>query len=101
MILNVVVGHPIVPYEEMLAIDKLDFEENEKDFTLFTEERFLPRILVEAGIAPSVSEVRRNRKDLVRTFEDNELDYLEIKWGKKRLFVLVVTKEERQEQLNG
>lgn len=39
------------------------------------------------GIAPSVSEVRRNRKDLI--VELNHLDYLEIKYGKKKLFILV------------
>lgn len=36
-----------------------------KKKTFFTEERFLPKILVELGIYPSVSEIRRNRKDLM------------------------------------
>ena len=47
---NVVVGKPIVNVSSLLAIDERDWEENEKKNTLFTETRFLPTIMKEAGI---------------------------------------------------
>jgi len=84
---NVVVGTPIVPAEVMLAADHNDWETNEKDKTLFTEERSLAAILKQLGFVPSISEVRRNKPQYAITLD--HLDYLEIKWGKKRLFVLV------------
>ena len=64
-----------------------DWEKNEKEKTFYTEERFLPKILVEIGATKSISEIRRNRKDLMITLD--ELDYKEIKLGKRRIFVLV------------
>lgn len=84
---NVVIGKPIIEPHELLAFDKEDFERVEKPLTLFTEERFLPRIMVDAGIVKSVSEVRRNQPKLVKTL--NELDFLRVKWGKRELFILV------------
>ena len=85
---NVVAGVPIpeMGVIDMLAKDKDDWEHIEKEKTLFTNERFLPRIMVEAGIVKSVNEVRRNNPKLVRSLDEPE--YLEIKWGKKRLFIL-------------
>lgn len=85
---NVVVGIPIpeMGVVDMLAKDKDDWEHIEKEKTLFTNERFLPKIMVEAGIVKSVNEVRRNNPKLVRSLDEPE--YLEIKWGKKRLFIL-------------
>ena len=47
---NVVVGKPIVDVDSLIAIDKTDWEENEKKNTLFTETRWLPAIMKEAGI---------------------------------------------------
>ena len=38
-----------------------DFENVDKQFTLFTNEIFLPKILVDAGIVKSSSEVKRNK----------------------------------------
>lgn len=67
--------------------DRRYVELNEKEKTYYTEERFLPKILVEIGATKSVNEIRRNRKDLLVTL--NELAYLEIKLGKRRLFILV------------
>ena len=84
---NVVIGKPIVEPAIIFGRDYENWEKVEKEKTIYTEERFLPKILVEAGIAPSISEVRRNRKDLVKTLET--LDYIEIKYGKRRLFILV------------
>ena len=71
----------------MFAKNMEDWEKNEKEKTYYTEERFLPKILVEIGATKSVNEIRRNRKDLMVTL--NDLAYLEIKLGKRRLFILV------------
>lgn len=84
---NIVIGNPIVEPSSIFGKDEEDWILFEQEKTYFTSERFLPRILVDLGIAPSISEVRRNRKDLVITLE--QLDYLEIKYGKRRLFILV------------
>lgn len=86
-IMNVVIGTPLVDPWMLLADDATDWEVNEKQQTLFTEQRYLPAILKEAGIVPSISEVRRNRPDLVITLD--KLDCFWIKWGKKRLYIVV------------
>ena len=41
--------------------------------------------MVQAGIVNSVSEVRRNRPDLMREVEESSFEI--IKWGKKFLFI--------------
>lgn len=84
---NVVIGKPICEPWQMFAYNEVDWEENEKNYTLFTEERFLPRILVECGVAKSVNEVRKNKPDLVKTLDTP--DFICIKWGKKRLHIQV------------
>lgn len=86
---NVVIGEPVCEPWQMFAYDKKDWEENEKKNTLFTEERFLPKLLVMCGIAKSINEVRKNKPDLVKTLD--EVDFHQIKWGKKRLFIQVGT----------
>ena len=84
---NVVIGKPIVDPKLLLATSENDWEKNEKPYTLFTETRFLPAILREAGVVSSTGEVRRNRPDLVRTLES--LDCFLVKWGKKFLYIVV------------
>lgn len=84
---NVVVGKPIVSASSLLAIDEKDWEENEKNDTLFTETRFLPAIMKEAGIVQSTGEVRRNKPELCITLD--KLDCINLKWGKKFLFIVV------------
>jgi hypothetical protein len=84
---NVVIGEPLVEPSSIFSLDQDDWEKMEKDKTYYTNETFLPKILVELGVAPSVSEVRRNKKEFVKNLEP--YDYLEIKWGKRRLFILV------------
>ena len=84
---NVVVGKPIVDAGSLLAIDEKDWEENEKENTLFTETRFLPAIMKEAGIVKSINEVRKNKPELMITL--NNIDCLQIKWGKKFLYIIV------------
>lgn len=84
---NVVVGKPIVSVSSLLAADEKDWEENEKQDTLFTDTRFLPAIMKEAGVVQSIGEVRRNRPELCVTLD--KLDFVHVKWGKKFLFIVV------------
>ena len=84
---NVVIGKPIVEPSLIFAFDDEDWEKVEKNKTMWTEERSLPAIMKELGMVSSISEVRRNKPNLCTRLD--KLDYLEIKWGKKRLFVLV------------
>lgn len=84
---NIVIGTPIVPLCSIFGKNLSDWDTNEKDKTHYTEERFLPKILVDIGATKSVSEIRRNRKDLVVNLD--ELSYKEIKLGKRKFFILV------------
>ena len=80
---NIVIGKPVVDPQQLFALDKDDWNRVEKEKTYYTEERFLPRILVDIGIYPSVSEIRRNKPQLVITLD--HLDFMnEIKVSKKR-----------------
>lgn len=84
---NIVIGVPIVEPSIIFAFDKEDWDSNEKDKTIWTEERSLPIIMKELGIVSSISEVKRNKPQLC--IQLDKLDYLEVKWGKRRLFILV------------
>lgn len=86
---NIVIGKPIVEPPTMFSIDKDDWDRTEKEKTYYTDERFLPRILVDIGIYPSVNEIRRNKPELM--VELNQLDFLDnLKVNKKRrLWILV------------
>lgn len=86
---NIVIGTPIVKPESMFSSSDDDWNTVEKEKTYYTDERFLPRILVELGIYPSTSEVRRNKPDLMRSLDG--LDFIDgLKVSKKRkLWILV------------
>jgi hypothetical protein len=84
---NVVIGTPIVEISGMFSINKDDWCYNEAFKTHYTQERFLPKLLVECGLVNSVSEVLRNKPQFKTTLD--KLDFIEIKWGKRKLFVLV------------
>lgn len=86
---NIVIGKPIVEPYTMFSLDEDDWNKVEKEKTYYTDERFLPRILVDIGIYPSVNEIRRNKPELM--VELNQLDFLDnLKVSKKRrLWVLV------------
>ncbi len=87
MFLNVVIGKPLVDPKTLLALDDLDWKNNEQPQTLFTETRYLPAVMKEAGVVQSTNEVRKNRPDLNISLENP--DCLWVKWGKKRLYVIV------------
>ena len=86
---NIVIGKPMVEPSTMFSLDEDDWNKVEKEKTYYTDERFLPRILVDIGIYPSVNEIRRNKPDLM--VELNQLDFLDnLKVSKKRrLWILV------------
>ena len=88
---NVVIGKPLIPDWMLLAIDEEDFEKVEKEKTYYTEERFLPRILVDLGIYPSISEIRRNRKDLMVTLD--KVHFLDKKKVAKNKWLWIVVGE--------
>jgi len=86
---NIVIGRPLVHESGLLALNPSDWVENEKAKTYYTNERFLPKILVQLGIYPSVTEIRRNRPDLM--IELNKIDYIDkLKVSKKRFLWIVV-----------
>ena len=85
---NIVIGKPLCEPSQLLAENDKDWEINEKDKTLFTEERFLPRILVDLGIYPSISEIRRNRSDLMITL--NDIDFIDKLKVKKKQFLWII-----------
>ena len=86
---NIVIGTPIVSPKSMFASSDDDWNAIEKEKTYYTNERFLSRILVDLGIYPSVSEIRRNKPQLVKTLDN--LDFIDgLKAKKKRkLWILV------------
>lgn len=84
---NVVIGKALVPPHILLAKNEEDWIKNEKSKTLFTNERYLPRIMVECGIVKSISEVKRNQPKLCKSLDN--LDCLKVKWGRKFLFIVV------------
>ncbi len=70
---NIVIGTQLCNHAELLSSDIDDWINNEKDKTYFTNERNLAKILVELGIYPSISEIRRNNPELVITLEKPRL----------------------------
>jgi hypothetical protein len=90
---NIVIGNPIVEPKELFAKDDKDWEEVERSKTLFTEERFLPKILVEIGAYKSINEIRKNKPDLVK--ELNDMDYIDkLKVSKKRFIWIIIGPKE-------
>lgn len=86
---NIVIGTPIADPKDMFASSDDDWNTTEKEKTYYTNERFLPRILVDLGIYPSVNEIRRNKPNLMRSLDG--LDFIDgLKVSKKRrLWILV------------
>lgn len=86
---NIVIGKPICTPKSMFAKDLDDWETVEKEKTYFTDERYLPRILVDLGFYPSISEIRRNKPELMINL--NKIDFIdELKVKKKRKIWILV-----------
>lgn len=86
---NIVIGTPIAELPQMFASDEDDWNKVEAEKTYYTDERFLPRILVDLGIYSSISEIRRNKPQLMISLD--EVDFISnLKVSKKRkLWILV------------
>lgn len=86
---NIVIGKPIIEPALLLAKDENEWDKVEKEKTYFTDERFLPRILVDIGIYPSINEIRRNKPELVMNLDKLDfIDCLKVS-RKRRVWVLV------------
>ena len=86
---NIVIGTSIADPKDMFANSDDDWNVIEKEKTYYTDERFLPRILVDLGIYPSISEIRRNKPELVKSLENLAfIDGLKAK-KKRKLWILV------------
>ena len=91
---NVVIDSPIVNPSVIFSDNNDDWINNERIKTYYTSERFLPKILKEIGFVQSTSEVRRNKPKLCITLD--KPDFLEVKWGKKKCWILVGLNKEQE-----
>ena len=86
---NIVIGNPIVEPQQIFALDENDWNRIEQEKTYFTNERFLPRILVKLDIYPSISEIRRNKPNLMVSLDNVDfINNLKVS-RKRRLWILV------------
>lgn len=86
---NVVIGNIDTLESDLFAYDEKDWCQNEVDKTYYTNERFLPKILVALGIYPSVSEIRRNKPDLMITLSAKDF-ISKLKVAKKRYLWIAI-----------
>jgi hypothetical protein len=84
---NIVIGRPLVEPWRLISSSQEEWDRFDKRDTLFTEEHFLPAVLVEAGIVKSRNEIRRNKPELCISL--NHLDCFWVKWGKQKIFIIV------------
>ena len=85
---NIVIGTQLVQVKELLSANDSDWVNVEFEKTIFTNERYLPNILVQLGIYPSISEIRRNKPEL--TIRLDKIDCINIKPKKKRPLWIIV-----------
>ena len=85
---NIVIGTPLVSAKELLSANDSDWANVEFEKTLFTNERYLPNILVQLGIYPSISEIRRNKPELMIRLD--KVDFINIKPKKKHPLWIIV-----------
>ena len=86
---NVVIGNIDTCESDLFAYDERDWCQNEVDKTYYTNERFLPKILVTLGIYPSVSEIRKNKPDLMITLSAKDF-ISKLKVAKKRYLWIAI-----------
>ena len=86
---NIVIGNPIAEPSQMFASDENDWINVEAEKTYYTEERFLPRILVELGIYKSVNEIRRNKPEFMVSLDNVDFIF-DLKVSKKRKIWILV-----------
>lgn len=83
---NIVIGNPICDPWYMFCNEPDEWDTTKKDIW-FTEDRYLPKLMVNCGLVDSISEVRRNKPELMINLD--KPDFLEVKWGKSRLYIQV------------
>ena len=83
---DIVIGKPICEPWYMFCNEQNEWDDI-KDNVLFTEERYLPKLMVDCGLVKSISEVRRNKPELVINLD--KPDFIEVKWGKSRLYIQI------------
>lgn len=91
---NIVIGYSLVSVDELISssLDEYVGDDNlsgDISKTYFTDDRNLARVLKAAGVVPSISEVRRNKPEFLKTFDNYYTDCFWVKWGKKRIYVVV------------
>lgn len=84
---NVVIGKASCNLYDLFALNESDWIDVEQEKTLFTDERYLPKILVDCGIVKSTSEVKRNKPQFNIILDKK--DFITVKWGKKKLWICV------------
>lgn len=85
---NIVIGIPLVPCGVLISDNTTPDMLNEIEKTYFTNNSNISQILKELSIVSSISEVRRNKPELCITLPDDYLDCFEIKWGKRKFYVV-------------
>lgn len=81
---NIVINSPLLSPEYMFASSHEDWINVEQNKTYYTEETFLPKIMVEICIVKSINEIRRNKPDLLISLD--KYDYIEIKRKEKIIY---------------
>jgi len=74
--MDVIIGKPLVS-PDVLSLDS----------PIYSSERYLPRLLVELGVFPSMGQVKKNRPDLCIRLDAT--DCLEFRIGKRHLYIVV------------
>ena len=83
---DIVIGKPICEPWYMFCNEQDEWDDI-KDNVLFTDERYVPKLMVDCGLVKSISEVRRNKPELVINLD--KPDFIEVKWGKSRLYIQI------------
>lgn len=83
---NCVIGNPSSHPWHVFCRSEDEWEET-KENILFTEERYLPEVLVQCGVAKSASEVEKKKPEFCRTL--NESDFIVVKWGKRYVAIQI------------
>ena len=83
---NIVIGEPLVSLDTLLGLEQYP-QYDYMSVTVRDDERYLPRLLANHGFTSSAKEIKRNRKDL--DIRLDKPDCLDIKLGKKRIYIVV------------
>lgn len=78
---NIVVGEILCSPYHLFSLNEEEWNTETKSKTLFTNERYLPKVL-ELAIGVKSKEIRRNRPDLDRSL--NEIDFFDVTYGKNK-----------------